>query len=298
MSIQPESRHQALQLSDEQLAQYQRDGAILLKGVLSEEEQALLEQGMEECRRHPGKRSTRASSPTGEGETFMETFPSLNSPSLKKLLALGRIPEIAARMMQVPSAQLVLGQLFYKEKGCIIPTPWHQDTPFLRLRGDDMIRVWVTADYSPRQLSLQVVRGSHRWNVVYDPRPPGDRNGNIKETEGRMIQIATGSGPPVPDIAKYPDSFDILNWDVEPGDALVFNGNMLHAAGGMEDYPGQRRAYTSMWGGPKLRYIAPPDNALPTLAEINKITVPHNVCIGDYPDAFPIGWQQSRAGPA
>lgn len=283
----------AIQLTPEQIAQYQRDGAILLKNILTDEEKTLLEQGFEESRHNPGKRCTSASSPTGEGETFMETFPSINSPSLKKLLAIGRIPEIAARMMEAPSAQLVLGQIFYKAKGTIIPTPWHQDTPYLRLRGDDMIRVWVTADFSPKEITLQIVRGSHRWGIVFDPGLQGDKNSHIKETKGRVIQIASGQGPKVPDIEKYRDSFDILTWDVEPGDALVFNGNMIHSAGGIQDYPTHRRAYTTMWGGPDLSYITPPDNALPTLAQINKIDVPFDVRIGDYPEAFPIGWRQN-----
>lgn len=284
-----------MEIRSEQIAQYYRDGAVLIKGVLTKEEQELLEQGLEESRINPGKRSTTASSAAGEGETFLETFPSLNSPSLKKLLELGRIPEIAARTMEVPSAQLVLEQVFYKEKGNIIPTPWHQDTPYLRIRGDDMIRVWVTADYSPKELTLKVVRGSHRWGIVFDPGLPGDNNNSIKTTSGRMIQIATGNAPRVPDIEKYPEAFDILSWDVEPGDALLFNGNMLHAAGGAKDYPSRRRAYTTMWGGPDLGYITPPDNALPTLAEIHKLEVPYDVRIGDYPEAFPIGWQEHNA---
>jgi len=287
--------HRQVEITSEQVSQYHRDGAVLLKGILTAEEKALLEQGLEESRTNPGRRATSASLPTGEGETFLETFPSINSASLRKLLALGRIPEIAARMMKAPSAQLVLEQVFYKEKGEIIPTPWHQDTPYLRLRGDDMIRVWVTADYSPRELSLQIVRGSHRWGIVFDPGISGEKNETIKETSGRMIQIATGNAPKVPDIEKYRESFDILSWDVEPGDALIFNGNMIHSAGGVTDYPTHRRAYTTMWGGPKLSYITPPDNALPTLAEINKVRVPYDVCIGDYPEAFPVGWRESSS---
>ena len=77
----------------------------------------------------------------------MESFPSLGSRSLKRLLEIGRIPEIAARMMQAPSAQLILDQIFYKDRGVVIPTPWHQDTPYLRVRGDDMVRVWVRNNF-------------------------------------------------------------------------------------------------------------------------------------------------------
>ncbi len=281
-------------ISEEQIAQYQRDGAILLRGILTAEERELLEKGLEESNTNPGKRSTRATDPEGRGETFLESFPSQGAnPSLKALLEIGRIPEIAGRMMRAPSAQLVLDQVFYKQAGRIIATPWHQDTPYLRVRGDDMIRVWVSADHSPRELTLQIIRGSHRWGMVFDPQI--ETGGNIKNADdkGRMIQLTGGAnrGPRVPDIARYPESFDILSWDVEPGDALIFNGNMLHAAGGAENHPMRRRAYTSMWAGPELRYIEPPDNALPTLAEIKKVSVPYGDRVGDHPDAFPIGWR-------
>ncbi len=280
-------------LSEAQVEQYQRDGAVLLKGILTGEEQQLLERGVEESYANPGRRSARAKDAQGRGETFLESFPSrVSSPSLKQMLEIGRIPEIAARMLRASSAQLVLDQIFYKNSGTIIPTPWHQDTPYLRVRGDDMIRVWITPDYSPKELTVQIIRGSHRWGIVFDPRLAGETN--VRNTgEGKMIQMSNEGyiGPAVPDIARYPESFDILSWDVEPGDALVFNGNMLHAAGGAEDYPHRRRAYTTMWAGPELRYIAPPNNAIPTLAEINKVEVPYDSRVGDYPDAFPVGWR-------
>ena len=282
-------------LSEEDIKAYQRDGAVLLKGVLTEQEVALLAAGLEESRHHPGKRATHATSPTGDGVTFLETFPSLASGSLSALLESSRIPEIAARMMRASSSQLILDQVFYKEAGSIIPTPWHQDTPFLRVRGDDMIRVWVTPDFSPKEISLQIVRGSHRWGVVFDPRPPAAEASQIKETQGRFVQVGAGGGPAVPDINRYRESFDILNWDVAPGDALIFNGNMLHAAGGAENHSTPRRAYTSMWGGPQLQYITPPDNALPTLAQINKVDVPFDVAIGPYTEAFPVGWREADA---
>lgn len=293
--------HSKVTLSSEQIAQYQRDGAVLVKGFLTPEERIFLEQGIEESYRDPGKRFSRIRSTQGEGETFLETFPSQRSPSLQKLLEVRRVPELAARMMERPSAQLILDQVFYKKKGFVNPTPWHQDTPYLRVRGDDMIRVWLCCDFSPKELTLQIVRGSHRWNVVYNGRPPADETKGLANTgEGKMFRYTNkegnnkegNDGPIMPDIAKYRDSFDILMWDVEPGDALVFNGNMLHAAGGSPSSQNDRRVYASMWGGPDLRYIDPPENAIPTLADINGYRVPNRARIGDYKDAFPLGWER------
>ena len=283
-----------VQLTEDQIELFQRDGAVLLKGILTAEERFLLEQGVEESNRNPGKRSSRATNPEGQGETFMETFPSQRSPALRQLLEIGRIPEIAARMMRATSARLILDQIFYKQRGKIIATPWHQDTPYMRVRGDDMVRLWLTADVSPKEVSLKIIRGSHRWNVIYSPRL-GKKGGEAlkKSGEGKILTLKNmpEDMPVVPDIDRYPGSFDILCWDVEPGDALVFNGNMLHSAAGAENYPHSRRAYTSMWGGPKLKYVVPPDNAIPTLADIKGFIVPDGAEIGDYPDAFPIAWQ-------
>jgi ectoine hydroxylase-related dioxygenase (phytanoyl-CoA dioxygenase family) len=281
-------------ICDQQIAQYQRDGALVIRGVLGREQLDLLERGVEEAHKAPGARYTKVQSPQGEGETLLEMFPSLHCASLQNLLRTSVIPEIAGRLMAVPCAQLILDQTFYKESGYINPTPWHQDTPFLRVRGDDMVRVWLTCDVSPRDLTVQVVRGSHRWNVVYNTRS-AQSSRVVTADQGKEFTfegIGNDASPSAPDVARYRDSFEILSWDVQPGDALVFNGNILHGADGRANHPSKRRAFTSMWGGPELRYHVPKGNATPTLAEINHVSVPHGARIGDYPEAFPIGWRE------
>ena len=158
---------QLADVAPEQMETYQRDGAVLLKNVLTEAELALLRAGVEEAHDRPSPRYSRVQSAEGGGETMVDQLPSLESPSLKTLVEGGRIAAIAARMMGTPSAQLVLDQLFYKQAGRVVPTPWHQDTPFLCVRGHDIARVWLSCDASPPDITVQVVRGSHRWNVIY-----------------------------------------------------------------------------------------------------------------------------------
>ena len=68
------------------------------------------------------------------------------------------------------------------------------------------------------------------------------------------VQLGDAQLPLVPDIAGNKGSFDLLRFDVEPGDALVFHGNVLHGADGKADYALGRRAFASLWGGPQLRY--------------------------------------------
>jgi ectoine hydroxylase-related dioxygenase (phytanoyl-CoA dioxygenase family) len=239
--------------------------------------------------------ASRYSSHAGAGETLVEQFPSLRSPNLRALVEAGRLAELAARMMGAPSAQLVLDQVFYKQAGNVVATPWHQDTPFLRVRGHEMARVWLSADTSPRDVTVQVVRGSHLWNALYDTA--GSSSSDIAmaaEGEGfSYMGIGDDALPPVPDIEAHRDSFDILSWDVEPGDAIVFHGHILHGASGKADHPTPRRAFASMWGGPNLHFHAKMAHAMPLPADPVGKTIPHGACIGDYPDVFPVYWRES-----
>lgn len=282
-----------IKVTDEQTAAYRRDGAVLLKGVLDAEDLRLLEQGVEEAYADPGPRSSTVRSPEGEGETLVETSPSLRSPALLALRDGGAPAEIAGRVMQTPSAQLVFEQIFYKTRGRIVPTPWHQDTPFLRVRGQDMCRVWLTCDVSPADITVQMVRGSHRWNVVYSTGAA--EPSRVVETEARAGYDFDNLGDPglplAPDVARYRDSFDILSFDVEPGDALVFQGNMLHGASGRTFHDKPRRAYATMWGGPDLRYHEPRGKAFPPPGSLRDHPVPDGARIGDHEAVFPIGWR-------
>lgn len=284
-----------LPIREEDLAAYARDGAVVLRGVLDDASLALLAAGVEEAYRHRDGRHSVVRTPEGTGETLVEQYPSQHSPSLAALVASGIPGEIAARAMGTPSAQLVLDQIFYKAAGPVAPTPWHQDTPFLRVRGEQLVRVWLCADPSPADLTVQVVRGSHRWNVVYNTRTEA-ASPVMSERKGEFeaAQLGDGHLPLVPDVAGQRDSFDILTFEVEPGDALIFHGNILHGADGRSDYPRRRRAFASLWGGPELRYhrsegkTFPPPGGEPAEGKIA-----HGAPIGHYAAAFPVGWQET-----
>jgi hypothetical protein len=283
----------AIAVSDEDIARYHRDGAVVLRGVLNAEELELLGRGVDEVYADPGQRSSVVRAPDGEGQTMVLNYPTTRSDALRALLDRGVIGQMAGKVMRTPSAQLVFEQIFYKTRGRIVPTPWHQDTPFLRLRGYDMCRVWLTADPSPRDITVQVVRGSHRWNVVYSPST-GEKDPIVKSDEKAGFSndgLGDPGQPEPPDVARYADSFDILAFDVEPGDALIFQGNMLHGAAGRGSWDHPRRAFATMWGGPQLRYHEPSGKAFPPPGNLRDHPVPDGAPIGEHEAVFPLGWR-------
>lgn len=287
-------------LAAEDVARYQRDGAVLIKGALGPEALRLLQAGVEEAYRAVGERVTKVRSPTGEGETVVRDYAVQESPSLRALMDTGVVGEIAGGLMQTQQAQVVLDQIFYKTKGPIVPTPWHQDTPFLRVRGDQLVRLWFPCDFSPKELTVQVVRGSHRWNVVYNAAGGGEDNSLMVQSKRRETRIGDEWLPPAPDVRRYRESFDILSWDVEPGDVLAFQGNMLHGTDGLPQHDSPRRAFAVLLGGPELRYHKPAGRAFPSPGRARGLCADSDIADGDpiaeHVDAFPVCWR--AASPA
>jgi ectoine hydroxylase-related dioxygenase (phytanoyl-CoA dioxygenase family) len=283
-----------LAIADDDIRRYQRDGAIVLRGVLDDDASRLLETGVEEAYRTHRGHPTVIEGAGGQGRTVVCDYASLASTSLRTLLGSGVIGHIGATLMRTSSAHLILDQIFYKTRGPIVPTPWHQDTPFLRVRGNDLIRLWFPCDYSPAGITVQVVRGSHRWNVVYSSDVKTEMPPSRGVSADRPV-VGDPWLPQPPDVARYRDSFDILSWEVAPGDVLAFQGNMLHGADGHPDYDRPRRALAVLLGGPQLRYHTPSGKAFPSPGRMQgalaKDDIPDGAPIGDYETAFPTCWR-------
>jgi ectoine hydroxylase-related dioxygenase (phytanoyl-CoA dioxygenase family) len=287
-----------LDISEAHVAAYRRDGALLLKSVIAPEYLELIEGSLEEIYATPGDMTSRVTTAAGKGDTLTDQFASLHNAKLARFIAESPAAEIAGRLMASAQAQFVLDQIFYKQKGHVVCTPWHQDTPFLRVRGGDLARVWVCCDPSPRRLTVQVVRGSQRWNVIYRATGSADEDAVAVDVGTRFSYSGEYDSalPELPKIAAYRGSFDIMSWDVEPGDALVFNGNILHGAEGGFDHPTPRRAFASLWAGDDVRYHVSRSHTVPDLAVLKGTLVPHGAPISDYPQIFPVGWR--RAAPS
>lgn len=275
-------------VSEQQIADYERDGAVVIRHALDAPLIDLLTRGIEEAHAATDRPASRLKA-DGVGETAVRDYASQNSAALTAFLGDGTIGHIAADLMRRPAAHLILDQIFHKAAGAIVPTPWHQDTPFLRVRGDALVRLWCPCDFSPRDVTVQVVRGSHRWNVVYAAGvPDGAARG-----DGASGRRAVGDGmlPLPPDVGRYRDSFDVMSWDVAPGDVLAFQGNMLHGADGRAEHGEPRRAFAVLLGGPDLRYHKPAGAAFPSPGRkrgLGHDDIPQGAPIGDYPDAFPL----------
>ena len=121
--------------------------------------------------------------------------------------------------------------LLVKEPGTRQATPWHQDQPYYNVDGFQNCSAWMPVDPVDRESTVEFVAGSHRGPWLM-PRTFMDQQAKW---------FPEGSLRDLPDIESNRDGFEILAWELEPGDAVFFHMLTLHAAGGATR---RRRAFS------------------------------------------------------
>ena len=241
----------------------------------------------------------------------IDQFPASHSPMLAKLMAESPVAEIVGSVMQVP-VRFYMDQMFYKPAGEISQSAWHQDTCYYNVEGHQLVRAWICADPAPREVSLEVVRGSHLWNITYRPPVGMDPESDPEAAHQLEEDFASGkvligkeaheqwtyfdsfmdpSLPSLPEIDRYRDSFEILGWDYSPGDVILFHGNILHSARGGAMLPHPRRAHASLWAGPDVRYIRRRSQSIPDPIALYEEKPRDGQPLSDFPNVFPIAWE-------
>ena len=297
------------QISEDETAAFHRDGAILLKGVLGPEWADVLIEGTDSAIESPDVMSENL------GTLRVDQFPAAKSPALRRIVDESPLAEIVGQALG-SAVRFYMDQLFFKPKGLFLPTPWHQDTCYYNLEGNDLIRAWVSPDPVPREVSLEVVRGSHLWNITYSPL--AGRDPDLDADARAMIESASpgkpmlgadsyddwnyfsgvrdNSLPTVPDIEGHRDSYDILAWDYEPGDVILFHGHALHGAGGNIVSERPRRAHASLWAGNDVRYMHRVSQIIPDPRALYEYEPQSGQPLSDFPEVFPVAWSPESAG--
>jgi ectoine hydroxylase-related dioxygenase (phytanoyl-CoA dioxygenase family) len=124
-------------------------------------------------------------------------------------------------------------------------TPWHQDQSYWCVQGDQALTIWAPLDPVSMANTLEFVRGSHRRAPIYEA---------VKFDESSKFDGSRDHRPPMPDIELERDKHEIVSWELQPGDCLIFHCRMLHAAPG-NPLPQSRRVLSTCWAGDDARYV-------------------------------------------
>jgi len=230
----------ATAITAECLATYQRDGAVLLKGVFADWIETIAA-GIERNMREPSPTAWEGVKAGDPGRFFDDYCNWQRIPEFVRVVRDSPAAEIAARMMQSPSAQFFHDQVLVKEPGTQKLTPWHHDIPYYFIDGRQTVSFWIPVD-PVREATLRLIAGSHRWDKWVKPVRWLD-NSNMYHVEGDYL--------PVPDPDR--DGMPVMEWDMEPGDAVLFDFRTVHGARG-NDSPHRRRVLSLRWVGEDVRF--------------------------------------------
>lgn len=224
-------------VDDTTVEAFQRDGAVVVRGLATPDEVVAIEAGIEHVLAHPSDRFKVASRDDDTG-SFVEDFCTWQDvPEYEHFIRTSKAASVAAALMQSQTVRLFHDHTLVKEPGTKQRTPWHQDQPYYNVDGRKNCSMWMPVDHVSRASTLEFVSGSHTggWlmpRTFMDDRAAWFPEGTLEELPDIDGDRAAGTG-----------EFDILGWELEPGDAVFFHMLELHAAAGV-DGPNRRRAYS------------------------------------------------------
>lgn len=231
------------------IAAYSRDGAVLIKGLFATHVDTL-RAGVARNMGDPGPYAAENLKPGEAGRFFDDYCNWSRIPEFEKVIRESAAAEVAADLMSSRNVQLFHDHVLVKEPGTTKATPWHQDGPYYFVEGRQTVSFWSPLD-PVREATLRCVAGSHLWPKPVLPKRWLADTSFYADSDAYM---------PVPD----PDAegMNVLEWEMEPGDAVAFHFMTLHGARG-NTAATRRRAFSLRLVGDDARYVERPGPTSP-----------------------------------
>jgi ectoine hydroxylase-related dioxygenase (phytanoyl-CoA dioxygenase family) len=151
------------------------------------------------------------------------------------------LPELVAQVLRSATACLYEDSVLVKEPGAAEPTQWHQDLGYFHVDGTQLCTTWCPLDPADENSgAMRFARGSHLRSETYRPNLFVTTD-PIPGTEGEVVPDVDGG------------AFDIVAFELEPGDITVHHARTLHAAGPNRSSELRRRAISVRYCGDDAR---------------------------------------------
>lgn len=189
-----------------------------------------------------------------------------------------RLPGIVAGLMEATYVNFWEDTTFVKGPRTRQKTAFHQDLAYFQIDGDQCVIVWIPLDPADLENGVtQYVRGSHRWGETYAP------NVFISQTP-----FSSSPEKRCPDIESAMEDYDIVSFDVEPGDVIIHHVKTVHGAGGNPS-DRWRRAVSFRYCGDQVRYLDR-QGAIPQVGVARDLANGDRLFSPDYPVVWPKPW--------
>ena len=257
-------------MTTDEIKAFQRDGAVVVRGVFADWVDVMAE-GIAQNIAEPGEYASENA--VTQGRFFDDYCNWTRIAPFEDVVRNSPAAELAAIAMQSRTAQFFHDHVLVKEPGTPKPTPWHQDAPYYFVEGSQTVSIWIPLD-PVREASLRFIAGSHKWDKMVRP---------VSWADDSDFYAGDIEWMPVPD----PDDAEVLEWAMEPGDAVLFDYRTAHGARGNASQT-RRRALSLRWVGDDARFVQRPGRTSPPFPG-------HGMMPGDRlrEDWFPVVWENA-----
>ena len=239
-------------VTDEMRKQFREDGVVVLRGLLEPTWLQMIDQGVLRNVKNPGPYQVRYYEGT-DREFLMDMCNWFTIPEFRMLCSDSPLVDVIADLLDTQELRMFYDQIFVRDgSGGEKRMPWHQDTTWWVTAGMQICAVWMTNSVIPRDQALEFVRGSH-----LGPKYAG----TMFDPANEVTPYYTGlTYDPLPDVQADREGFDIVAFDTEPGDAIVFHPQILHGGGASE---GPRQTLSIRMYGDDVTYAGHPGEPQP-----------------------------------
>jgi ectoine hydroxylase-related dioxygenase (phytanoyl-CoA dioxygenase family) len=232
-------RPTAADITPEDVTDYERDGAVVVRGLFAIEEIEALRQGLDRNLADPGPWACDYTTDGGPGG-FRDDYCNWDRfEEYESFVRTSPAAALARRLLRSSTARFFHEHVLVKEPGTLEPTPWHHDQPYYPVDGDQVCSIWLPLDPVPQAACPRFVAGSHRWPGYLAPRTFVDQ----------QPYAGAEALTPVPDIDAHPEGYELLSWELDVGDCIVFHMKTVHGAPGTAGLATRRRAFSTRWLG-------------------------------------------------
>lgn len=211
-------------VSEEEIRTYLKNGVVHLRNVFNADWLETLRRGIAKNMDQPSPRFEARTSDKTPARYCEDFWVWSVFPEFESFIKASPAARIGADLMSAERVNLVMDNWFLREAGAASRAPWHHDISYFDFDGT-MCVLWLPLESVNRNDSIEFVSGSHLWDrlfmrVLFKDHQPADEpqwiNGNYYEH-------------PI-DIDADRDQYDIVSFDMEEGDCLVFDIRTLHGS--------------------------------------------------------------------
>lgn len=232
---------------------FERHGAVCLRGVFADWIETL-RAGVERNLAEPGPFFADNLAGGDSGRFWDDYCNWRRIPEFQRMITESDAARLAAEVMGSHSAQFFHEHVLVKEPHTVKATPWHQDAPYYFVDGAHTVSFWLPLDPVSATETLRLVAGSHRWPKLVLPVKWLDDADFYTADRERYMSL--------PDLDAADSGATILEWEMQPGDALLFHFRTVHGARGNLQ-PHRRRAFSMRWVGDDACYVERPGRTSP-----------------------------------